>query len=188
MRFLGNSGRAAVVLLCAVLLGVAPAASAMAAGGMALAGTAGPGYLPLKPRAAVPPVGSRGLPQPGVSSEINGVFCTSRASCWAVGGFTRATGGSVNEALHWNGSRWSQVAVPSPRGFGAVLSAVHCTGRGNCWAVGTATRGSASLNQAMHWNGRRWSLVPVPQPAGVAGLDFNQLSDVLPGGGTVRQP
>jgi hypothetical protein len=50
---------------------------------------------------ATPDPGGTTLPATNV---LNGVSCASAASCWAVGD---AGYSSSNEALHWNGSRWS---------------------------------------------------------------------------------
>lgn len=129
------------------------------------------------------PAGARKVPKPGTGSSLNGVFCTSSANCWAVGNYTIASKAQLNEALHWNGRKWSQASVPSPGGNGADsisdLIAVRCTSAGNCWAVGYYDKSPAILNEALHWNGRKWSTVATPTPAGTLTGDINQLFDVV---------
>jgi hypothetical protein len=113
------------------------------------------------------------------------VFCTGHANCWAVGFYfsslTTETG--FNEVLHWNGTTWSQVTVPSPGGTApsdiSELFSVRCIAAGNCWAVGEYTANGALLNQMLHWNGTRWSLAATPNPGGTGSGKVNQLFDVL---------
>jgi hypothetical protein len=123
-------------------------------------------------------------PRPGDASALDGVSCAAPASCWAVGYYDSPTA-QLNEALHWNGRRWSLVATPSPGGTAAggvsFLAGVRCTSPGNCWAVGTYTKGPGAapfLTEALHWNGRRWSLIATPSPAGTAAGDSSNLSDL----------
>ena len=105
----------------------------------------------------------------GSSANLQGVFCTSAASCWAVGYFER-NGAFLNETQRWNGHRWSRVAAPSPGGTASGdlsrLLNVRCTAAVNCWAVGFYRRPGVQLDEAMHWNGKSWSLVTTPTPAG----------------------
>jgi len=175
------------VRAAAVLAGVSLAAAGMVAGGgPAVAGGRPAGHQGL--RAAIlarilrP---GQTVPKPGMSSLLNGVFCTSSANCWAVGGYTpRSANAELNQILHWNGRNWSQVSsVPSPGGTApghfSVLYGVRCTSAGNCWAVGEYYRGGADLNQALHWNGKKWYLIPTPTPGGTLSGDENQLFDVV---------
>ncbi len=115
------------------------------------------------------------------ATGLDGVFCTSAASCWAVGYFER-NGAFLNETLRWNGHRWSRVAAPSPGGTAngdtSELFGVRCTSAGNCWAVGFYERHGVQLDEALHWNGKHWSPVTTPTPAGTLGGDFNGLVDV----------
>jgi hypothetical protein len=134
--------------------------------------------------AAALPAGGRKVPRPGQSSVLNGIFCTSSANCWAVGTYTPSSGGAPrNEVLHWNGRKWSQMAVINPGGMGAShlseLFAVRCTSARNCWTVGDDSHGTADLNQVLHWNGRKWSQVSTPTPGGTLSGDVNGLFDVV---------
>lgn len=114
---------------------------------------------------------------------LSGVRCTSPSNCWAVG--FRGVGNTrlLNEALHWNGHRWSRVFIPNPaqtsRSVRNALKAVSCTSPVNCWAVGSrqfrSDTNSAIKDQALHWNGHGWSLVSTPNPAGTMRFATNQL-------------
>ena len=112
---------------------------------------------------------------------LSGVFCTARASCWAVG--ERASGGAeLNQVLRWRGSSWRKVSVPDPGGTAAgamnQLFAVRCLTASNCWAVGEYLKDGAYLAEALHWNGGKWSGTATPSPAGHRKGDMNELFDV----------
>jgi hypothetical protein len=112
------------------------------------------------------------VPQPGGTSGIDGdlnetdaVDCASASDCWAVGAYSVSSGGyDLNQALHWDGTTWSQAVTPSPGGIApdaySALIAVHCAGTTNCWAVGSSEMGASGpyLNQALRWNGSTWSI------------------------------
>jgi hypothetical protein len=131
------------------------------------------------------PHGVTGVVAPGNRSALSGVFCTSANNCWAVGNFDSITSGAtLNEVLRWNGTKWSQVKVPSQGGntLGDVseLTAVRCRVASDCWAVGRYfNKNGAALDQALHWNGTKWSVVPTPTPAGTLNGDDNELFDVV---------
>src|SRR5438067_678522 len=132
---------------------------------------------------ALPP-GVRPVVSPGTFAKLSGVFCTSVTNCWAVGSFENAAGATLNQILHWNGTKWSRVtAVPSPGGTAqgnfSALAAVRCRTASDCWTVGAYSRGAAMLNQALHWNGSKWAMVPVANPAGTAANSQNALGDVV---------
>jgi hypothetical protein len=117
-----------------------------------------------------------------VETDLSSVFCTSAANCWAVGHGTTALG-NLNLVLHWTGSKWFTVAVPSPAGTGkgddSQLAAVRCVSAASCWAVGDYSgSNTADFDQALHWNGQHWSLVKTPSPGGRSAGDFSGLDDV----------
>jgi hypothetical protein len=134
--------------------------------------------------AAALPDGGRNVPKPGKSSALNGIYCTSSASCWAVGTYAPSSGSAnLNEVLHWNGSKWTQVLVASPGGTGtggfSDLLAVRCLSASDCWMVGYYSRGEADFGEAFHWNGKAWSTVPTPAPGGTLKGDVSELYDVV---------
>jgi hypothetical protein len=113
------------------------------------------------------------------------IACASATSCWLAS----ASIGTIshpqhNVMLHWNGARWSSVAVPTASGPGARLSgyadlrSVSCSAVDDCSAVGSYTavaRAPYPRPQTVHWNGKHWSVVPAP--AAVTGAD-NSLAAV----------
>jgi hypothetical protein len=91
----------------------------------------------------------------------------------------------LNQALHWNGRRWSTVPTPDPGGTSTadvnVLVSVACASSADCWAVGSYGTGRppiTSLNQILHWNGKRWLRVAVRNPEGTGAGAINGLGDV----------
>jgi hypothetical protein len=122
------------------------------------ASKAGPGG-PLAERLNGKTWKSVSTPKLSHGGSLRGVACTSAKSCIAVGGQGTT---SPPLAERWNGSRWSVLKVPAPRGSTAViLDAVSCSGAKNCWAVGTS--GVGSINTLTeHWNGSKWSLASSP--------------------------
>jgi hypothetical protein len=127
---------------------------------------------------------------PSRFGELFGLSCAAPASCWAVGAYVIIGSGSfnqltaLNQALHWNGRRWSRVATPNQdgtsQGSGNELTGVGCTSPADCWAVGSSGNvfgrvAGIELNQALHWNGRKWSLVAVPDPGGTGGFVADNL-------------
>jgi hypothetical protein len=161
---LTSLSRAATLPAAAILAGLAvPAGPALAAAGAPVGGPHGVSWP-----------GS--IPKPGTGNSLVGVSCTSSANCWAVGSYEERVSASadteLNQALHWNGRRWSKVSTPDPAGTtrsdANALDGISCTSRANCWAVGGYSRfsrsGGSGFNMALHWNGRRWSTVATPQP------------------------
>jgi hypothetical protein len=115
-------------------------------------------------------------------SVLDGVYCTSTASCWAVGFQGSAMKPEVNRILHWNGKSWNRVSAPNPGGATeddeSGLAAVRCVNSKNCWAVGHTYHNDIEKNQALHWNGKKWSVVSTPNPGGPKPGDISQLFDI----------
>ena len=173
-------------LLLAVVMLVVPCGSATAASG----GWKGRAHRAALASARVPcGVGRpglerrvdcrRGIPdRPGgvralVGRAVDGILGSHhrllgrrRRDLWAVGSSASATGPPRPLAEHWNGVRWSVVAVPSPAS-GGRLADVSARARDDVWAVGWSE--TASLIE--HWNGRRWRIVPSPPLPQGARLD-----------------
>jgi hypothetical protein len=109
------------------------------------------------------------VPQPTAGNVLAAVTCVSRADCWAVGNDDTRTGSHTrNEALHWDGSRWSLVHTPKGPHINSELLGISCRLPGDCWAVGD----DEGAPQALHWTGHRWALVHAPNPGG-AGFLFD---------------
>jgi hypothetical protein len=125
-------------------------------------------------------------------AALDGVSCTSPESCVAVGSGTPGSGrpGRTGFAERWNGSRWTGVSVPWPRGTGnSYLVGVSCAAPRNCVAVGysgvSVTAGSdTGKAAAVSWQGKAWTVTKVPAPGrGKASL-FSDVS-CLPAGSCV---
>jgi hypothetical protein len=102
--------------------------------------------------------------KPLVDNQVHGAVCSSTRNCWAVG--EQSIEGSTaikNEALHWNGKRWSLVTTPNPGGTGSAsdsntLLSVRCNSASNCWAVGRESSGGVYHQEILFWNGGKWSI------------------------------
>jgi len=83
----------------------------------------------------------------GAAGLLSAVGAAARTDAWAVG----SSGGFLDRALtlHWDGVRWSRVALPASRR--AALSAVAAVSARSVWAVGGPT--------ILHWDGVSWRAV-----------------------------
>ena len=78
------------------------------------------------------------VPGGASSAQLTNVSCAAPQSCYAAGS---QVVNKVTKPLlgHWNGTSWSQVAVPSPAGSTfSQLSGVACVGTSGCTAVGVS--------------------------------------------------
>lgn len=101
----------------------------------------------------------------GCDSSLADVAAVAADDVWAVG--TEICGGSSTALVeHWNGSRWSRVDVPSPRGATFVgLEGITVVTSDDAWAVGSSSHGlRPGRSHVLHWDGTRWSRVPAPSP------------------------
>jgi hypothetical protein len=97
---------------------------------------------------------------------------------WAVGAVDNfSSAGAL--AIHWAGSTWQQVSVPTePNIIDASLGGIAALAPGNVWAAGTQFlyNGSSYEDRTLivHWDGSVWNLVSSPN--GESGHSF--LSDI----------
>ena len=125
---------------------------------MVLAGT----VLQTSVAQAAPSVSSVTLsPDNANDNVLNGVSCTSRMFCVAVGYHVTKKGVSKTLVESWNGTTWSIVSAPD-KGSGAnTLNGVSCTSSTFCVAVGDySSYGYDTLVET--WNGSHWSITPSP--------------------------
>ena len=100
-------------------------------------------------------------PNPAGSTDtfLNGVTCSSRRACTAVGS---AIAGKITVPLaeRWNGSKWSIMKTPRPPlAASGVLAGVSCPTSRECIAVGSEFNSSlVASGFAERWNGSRWTL------------------------------
>src|SRR5581483_5666690 len=70
---------------------------------------------------------------------------------------------------HWDGTTWSVVASPNPKGgLGATLASVsQYAGAPDVWAVGEYQLNSGRERTLIeHWDGSGWAIVPSPNLKG----------------------
>lgn len=85
-------------------------------------------------------------PNPIQQDELNGVSCTSRGLCTAVGDYTdRAGDATLPLVERWHGASWSVLRTPRRlsrgRSADSTLQDVVCFTNGNCIAIGDAEGG-----------------------------------------------
>ncbi len=149
--------------------------------GAAQARSARPGRASLA--AAALPIAPHPLPDVGNDAYLGGVWCVTARSCWAVGGYGKANGATVNQALYWNGRKWSLTRAANPAGTHPagvnLLSDVSCASPGTCWAVGEYSGYSGPVvAEALRWTGTRWSAVRTPRPRHLANDGLYLLSGI----------
>ena len=115
------------------------------------------------------------IPDPDFTPGTNDSISASSASdIWVVGStLNTATDQTVPEALHYNGTAWSVVAMPQAGTNTSTIGAVTDISATDAWAVGedigaTSAVGGSTLIE--HWNGATWSVVPSPTPGADPGL------------------
>lgn len=113
------------------------------------------------------PSGGSGSP---TSSGFAAVSCGSASSCSAVGSEVTALPSVLALAEMWSGTRWRIQSTPDlPGAIGTNTSAVSCTTRNFCTAVGFSEHGGGpTLPLIEMWNGLWWSLRPAPYPQGAS--------------------
>lgn len=105
-------------------------------------------------------------PSPGSFASLAGVAATATSDAWAVGSVSLSPVGSASPnqqalILHWDGGRWTQVAVPA-LGSVAGLRAVAATSTSNAWAVGSYSGTAGSRALILRWDGSAWTQMPGP--------------------------
>jgi hypothetical protein len=123
-------------------------------------------------------------PSPGARQNIlYGVATISEGDVWAVGGFQDGKDTWHPLALHWDGSRWTQVAAAEPGATGNVLYAVSAS-KGRVFATGQHA-GKHFPGKALveRWDGEEWDVVPSPADPGgtdiALGITVSSLTTVV---------
>ena len=102
----------------------------------------------------------------------------SRSDAWAVGSYATNSAGGKTLVLHWDGSRWTRVASPTPEAVdGSFLLSVSALSSSQAWAAGWnyLTGGESSNTLVLRWNGTRWTRTASPNPVR---LSVNELHSV----------
>ncbi len=123
------------------------------------------------------------VPQPpaGFGGELKGVQCTAPDACIAVGDYGSGVGQGGQKVLaeRWNGSRWSVMPTPNPRGDTIELTGISCTSKSWCEAAGDYSHSGQGTFFGLieHWSGTRWRIEHVAGPAGRADMfEFEAIS------------
>ena len=108
---------------------------------------------------------------PTLSSDANltSIFMLSPMNGWVVGGIQASGSFSSGPViLHWDGSKWEQVASPSVPGgvsptgtTSGTLKSVFFTAPNDGWAVGLPGKLFPSI---YHWDGFSWETVTLTPP------------------------
>ena len=100
-------------------------------------------------------------------NNLAAVSAASSTDAWAVGAYYPASTPNVlvNQAQHFDGTRWTAYALPNVGLNENTLLGVSDPSPGDAWAVGYYV--DANYRQRVlveHWDGVRWSVVPAPSP------------------------
>jgi hypothetical protein len=107
-------------------------------------------------------------PSGSAGGSLDGVACSSRSACSAVGYYQVPSGVETTLAEKWNGNSWSLQPAPSPSGSAdSILSSVACSSPAACIAVGHyRNRSGVDATLAEAWNGKSWTVKQTPNPSG----------------------
>jgi hypothetical protein len=96
-------------------------------------------------------------------AQLISVTALSARDVWATGMRPDGSGVLVPLMMHWNGTEWRVVEVPTGS-TPAALRGISGTGPNDVWAVGGQTLPGTNLAipLVMHWDGTEWRAVEVP--------------------------
>jgi hypothetical protein len=102
---------------------------------------------------------------PPSTRELTGftsIVATSATDVWAAGG---SAGSARFFVYHFDGVRWTGVALPPVADINAPVAGMVITPDGHVWVVGSGGRGPFFLR----WDGAAWTQLPLPpmQPVGI---------------------
>jgi hypothetical protein len=104
------------------------------------------------------------VPSPNAGDGGNYLFAIDARAAddvWAVGRRQGEGGRSLNLTLHWNGTRWKVVKVPTPSTDASELHDVVAVSATKAWAVGAAFGGGVDA-YVLRWNGTSWKVANHP--------------------------
>ncbi len=120
-------------------------------------------------------------PSPGGTGEPTRSYLAAVAidapdDAWAVGQWSPIKHVPPRYALieHWNGAKWSLVAVPSSGGHATGLNAVAAISPKAAWALGEGAAGAVFMG----WDGTRWRYLPSPAGTLLSGLAVISARDI----------
>jgi hypothetical protein len=101
--------------------------------------------------------------QGNFGNALTSVAAVSSRDVWAVG-FTFGCDAQLQPlSLHWNGTRWRAVSIPTLPFGNNSLNGVQALATDNVYAVGyqTASNGG-TVTLVEHWDGKTWTVVSSP--------------------------
>jgi hypothetical protein len=119
-------------------------------------------------------------PSPGTTlNELRAVDASEPNDVWAVGR-TSSGFGEQPLVLHYDGTEWSEVELPSE--IDGVLDGVAAISPADVWAVGSVGDPAASLERALvlHWDGTAWADVEVARATGGGKVALVDVEGVSP--------
>jgi hypothetical protein len=103
------------------------------------------------------------VPNPTINSSGSTLLDVASASTddiWAVGYKTFGNKATQSLVLHYDGSAWKQVYVPTVGNGENVLTSVSVGSNDNVWAAGYYVDGNQHKTLTLHYDGTIWSHVP----------------------------
>jgi hypothetical protein len=98
-------------------------------------------------------------------NRLNGVSCTTAASCVAVGSYDAGSGSTNTLIEMWHGTTWTITASPDPSGSNFLYGA-SCVTAASCVAVGQYNSASGILQTLIEtWDGATWTIAASPDPS-----------------------
>jgi hypothetical protein len=118
------------------------------------------------------------------ASVLEGVSCSSAASCFAVGRSASTTSGQPGSfktlTERWNGSAWTIVSSPNAASGAGDLASVSCASVKVCVAAGSAYRSSSRNTLIETWNGTAWTRAASADSASATHSALSGVSCVSP--------
>jgi hypothetical protein len=111
---------------------------------------------------------------------LESASATSASDVWAVGAGQQS--GESTVALHFDGSSWKLVTVPTPPNTSGGLFGVKALSTTGAWAVGESFPNGGGSGKILtdHWNGTRWKVVNAPPVGGPNALSALSSIDAAP--------
>ncbi len=103
-----------------------------------------------------------GVPVAIQGAALNGVAAVAANDVWAAGSFESLTTGFSSAIIeHWDGTAWTNAAIPRP-GVSSVFTSIVAFGSNDVWAAGWFLNSSETGIQPLfeQWNGTAWTVIP----------------------------
>lgn len=119
------------------------------------------------------------VPAPNLSTHDNNLAAVSAVSAkdvWAVGNYYTESNPNVfrNLAEHWDGTRWTALALPNVGDQENTLFGVSALPNGHAWAVGYYADQTFRIRSlAEYWDGSSWTVVPTVNPGRARDVFFS---------------